>query len=97
MKTEAQLDQDILDITMKIQAEFPELAKFVQEIPIKISGENIEDLEKYHNSLKTLLNEYTETHKQLNECKENGSKKTSSSPIIYPPFEDIFRHNKNNK
>ena len=69
MKTEKQLDQQILNITMMIQTNFPELSKYIPEMPVKISyvsGEkiNINNLQDYYNSLKELVNKYAEEHNQ---------------------------------
>ena len=36
MKTEKQLNSEILEITMKIQDQFPELSKYIAEMPITI-------------------------------------------------------------
>lgn len=38
MKTEIELNRDILVITQKIQKEFPELSKYIVEMPAKNSG-----------------------------------------------------------
>ena len=39
MKTKIELEQDIISITSKIHKEFPELVKYITEIPINISAE----------------------------------------------------------
>ncbi len=67
MKNENDLNQDILKITMKIQDEYPELSKYITEMPEtipnndspKITGNS---LEEYYNSLDNLLKKYTITH-----------------------------------
>jgi len=66
MKSINQLHMDILNITMKIHKDFPELSKYIKEVPIKcpninkdISRENLLD---YHNSLITMLKSYALTH-----------------------------------
>jgi hypothetical protein len=69
MKKEKQLDQQILNITMMIQTNFPELSKYIPEMPIKISYAsgteiNIKNLEDYYNSLKEFVNKYAEEHNQ---------------------------------
>ena len=69
MKTEKQLDQQILNITMMIQTNFPELSKYIPEMPVKISYAtsakiNIKNLQDYYNSLKELVNKYAEEHNQ---------------------------------
>jgi len=67
MKTKAKLEQDIINITMKIHMEFPELSKYISEMPIKISGIETSEiysinLKQYYNSLEELLVEYAKTH-----------------------------------
>ena len=67
MKTKAKLEQDIINITMKIHMEFPELSKYIEEMPIKISGIETSEiysinLKQYYNSLEELLVEYAKTH-----------------------------------
>ena len=66
MKTEKELNNDILNITMKIEAKHPELSKFIAEMPIKPSASgteiDIKGLEDYHNSLVTLLKKYDLSH-----------------------------------
>lgn len=57
---------DIINITMKIQKDFPELSKYIKEVPVKglniskdISQENLLD---YYNSLSMMLKRYALTH-----------------------------------
>ena len=65
------LNNDILNITMKIQDEFPELSKYITEMPVTIPNEedpeiNTKNLQDYYNSLDALLKKYTRTHLQKN-------------------------------
>lgn len=65
MKTEKELNAEILKITMTIKDNYPELSKYVEEMPVtlpdKTSPEiNNEHLTNYYNSLKELLNKYVE-------------------------------------
>jgi hypothetical protein len=85
MKTNTQLDQDILDITMKIQSDYPELVKYMEEMPVKVSGKDKQDLEEYYNSLKTLLNDYIEAHKPV-----ENKKIVHFKPLDYSSSEDIY-------
>jgi hypothetical protein len=67
MKTEIELNTAILDITMKIKKQFPELSKYILEMPVTIPNlENPEMnrkvLQDYYNSLKIMLNDYIENH-----------------------------------
>jgi hypothetical protein len=66
MKTKIEWELAIVKITDTINQKFPELSKYMVEIPVKGSGKdevNIKNLEDYYNSLEELLNEYTKTHK----------------------------------
>ena len=67
MKTEKELNNDILNITMKIQTTHPELSKFIGEMPVRISKEegaeaDLKDLKEYHNSLVAILKKYDVSH-----------------------------------
>jgi hypothetical protein len=67
MKTKIELEQDIISITSKIHREFPELVKYITEIPIHISAEaegNIKNLENYYSSLEEIIRTYSKTHKK---------------------------------
>lgn len=63
MKNEKELNAKILDLTMKIRAQNPELSKYLLEMPITIpdiTNPEISNkaLNEYYNSLKTILKEY---------------------------------------
>ncbi len=67
MKTEKELNSDILEITMKIKEQFPELSKYVLEMPVTIPNTdnpeiNRKALEDYYDSLSVLLKDYIENH-----------------------------------
>jgi hypothetical protein len=67
MKTKAKWEQDILNITINMDKEFPELSKYLNEMPLKVSNKdkdviNIKNLEEYYNSLMEMLEEYSKTH-----------------------------------
>jgi len=40
MKTVAEWNQEIINMTMKIHQEFPELSKYIEEMPVKVSEKN---------------------------------------------------------
>ncbi len=66
MKTKIEWELAIIKITDTIHLKFPELSKYITEIPLKGSekdGVNIKSLEDYYNSLEELVNEYTKTHR----------------------------------
>jgi len=65
MITKQELEQLIINMTNKINQEFPELSTFIKEMPDNNSGNNnitIKSLENYYNSLKELVNKYAKTH-----------------------------------
>jgi hypothetical protein len=67
MKTKSELEQDIIRMTMHIQSEFPELLKYIPEMPDNVTetdsiGINTKSLMEYYNSLEELLREYLKTH-----------------------------------
>jgi hypothetical protein len=71
MKTEEQWNKAILDITLKINTEFPELSKYIAEMPVSIPDVqdpeiNNKNLQEYYNSLETLLKKYTNNHPSEN-------------------------------
>ncbi len=88
MRTKAELQQDILNIAMKIQMEFPELTKYIQEMPSlfltkELDYKHTETLELYYNKLKTVIVEYTSKDFNLEPMNEpeilNFSNNTNSS------------------
>lgn len=63
MKNELDLNKKILDITMLIQKNYPELSKFLLELTITIPDKknpeiDAENLLEYYNSLKDLVLKY---------------------------------------
>lgn len=63
MESEKELNEKIVIITMKIQNEFPELSKYLNELTVTIPIENspaINErvLKEYHDSLVKLLTTY---------------------------------------
>lgn len=67
MKTVTEWNQDIVNITMKLYLEFPELSKYIEEMPVNVSenqkeGINTKDLKEYHNSLEEMIVMYAKTH-----------------------------------
>ena len=63
MKSEDDLNQEIIAITMLIQKKHPELSKYLTEMPLTITDIkspeiDVENLQKYYNSLKALLSKY---------------------------------------
>ena len=67
MKTLNKLNTDILNITMTIRDKYPELLKYLDEIPVPISDEKNPEinswiLQDYYNSLEMLLKKYAPNH-----------------------------------
>ena len=67
MKTEKELNSDILKITLLITESYPELSKYITEMPVTVP--NVEDpvinlkiLEDYYNSLQEILKKYAPNH-----------------------------------
>jgi hypothetical protein len=68
MKTEKELNDDILKITMLIQEKYPELSKYIAEMPVTIPNEatpeiTIKILKEYYESLDILVKDYAVNHK----------------------------------
>jgi len=65
MKTEKELNQAILEITLKIQNENLELKKYLSELPVTIPNINnpqinCKVLQDYYDSLQNILKKYRE-------------------------------------
>jgi hypothetical protein len=99
MKTKIQLEQNIIKITTTIKQEYPELSKFIIEMPENNSESEevtIKSLEEYYNSLEDLLNKYAKTHSET-EIKEIPKTPEYADLQIYPPSEDIYQQLKEEK
>lgn len=62
-RLEKDLNTKILEVTMKIRYHYPELSKYLDEIPIKIpTGKDreitLKHLKEYYESLSSILNKY---------------------------------------
>jgi hypothetical protein len=63
MNRETELTNKIISLTMMMGIRYPELSKYIDEMPITIPIEthpevNSENLENYHNSLLSMLDGY---------------------------------------
>ncbi len=70
MKTTDELKYEILKVTMNIEETYPELAKFISEMPISTSddGDSIFDkeaLQEYLDSLNNLIATFAYSNKPL--------------------------------
>lgn len=66
-ETELQLKEDILKITLVIKSQYPELSKYIEEMPDTIPASKTPEitprnLQTYYDSLQALVKEYSETH-----------------------------------
>jgi hypothetical protein len=92
MRTKADLEQSIIKITTKIKQEYPELSKFIVEMPMNNSEKeevNNKSLKEYYNSLKDLLDKYAKTHNEV-KTKENYKAPEYEDLEDYPASEDIY-------
>lgn len=77
MKTIKELNIDIINVTMKIHQDYPELSKYIKEMPLEISINDAEEISRhnlldYYNSLTMLLQKYAPTHSKAKLEKEIG-------------------------
>lgn len=68
--TIAEINKSILLLEGKLRSDFPELVKYIPEMPVKLSYEadtdiKIKNLEDYYNSLKELMQHYALSHEKL--------------------------------
>ena len=94
MKKIAELQQEILETTMKIQKEYPELSKYLREMASNNSVTSHQritalDLKNYHESLLAMVTEYSKTHEARHAKDAAANLKFSGYPT-YPASEDIF-------
>ena len=64
---EADLNSKILKITMTIMEQYPELSKYIEEMPVTIPNEKnpeitLSNLKTYYESLSLMLNKYKSEH-----------------------------------
>jgi hypothetical protein len=65
MKTILDWEEDIIKLTTKINSDFPELSKYMQETPVLENGTvNLKNLEDYYRSLQEIVFKYANTHKK---------------------------------
>ena len=98
MKTKKSLEREILNITMKIHMEYPELYKFIDEVHnnksgIDSHGKVNKNLKAYCDSLDNVLAKYA---KKLVVIKAKDVEDSSELPgyPLYLPSEDIYTKRK---
>lgn len=69
---EKELNAKILEVTMKIKDHYPELSKYLDEIPITIPSEKdpeitLNHLKGYYESLSSILNKYKLEYPKIEE------------------------------
>lgn len=72
---EKDLTAKILKITLQINDKYPELSKYLEELPVTIPDEkkpeiNIKNLQTYYESLNSILNKYILEHSDNKEEKK---------------------------
>lgn len=78
METEEEINAKILKVTMVIHENYPELSKYLNEIPVTIPIDsrpevNVQNLQKYYDTLVTLFRNYVAEHqlKYINQHKDS--------------------------
>jgi len=64
-KSKIELEENILAIINRISDEYPELSKYIPEMPLNGTEEDdvmIKNLEDYHHTLEDLVHKYAKTH-----------------------------------
>ncbi|NJC26967.1 hypothetical protein [Neolewinella antarctica] len=96
MRTIPELEQKIIRVTTKIKTDFPELSKYILEMPENNSASddiNTESLEEYYYSLVEFADNYADTHKRTI-TRRNVDKLLFSEYPTYAPSEDIYRQDR---
>jgi len=65
METKKELEGKILNVITKIQDKFPELSKYITEMPLDDSNNEeviIKNLQNYYRSLEEIVAKYAQTH-----------------------------------
>jgi hypothetical protein len=65
VKTEMEWTQDVIKITTEIRNKFPELIKYIDEMPVSINNAQdnySHDMQEYYESLELLIKNYQMSH-----------------------------------
>lgn len=78
MDTEKEINEKIMKITMVIQENYPELSKYLNEMPVTIPVDNnpevnVKALTKYYDTLLTLFRNYVAEHQLQNANRGNNN------------------------
>lgn len=98
MKTIAELENDILAITLQIQNEHPELSKYIGEIPVSydIADGNqisIKNMQDYYNSLVEIASKCAKNEEIKTENNDLEKSKFEGYPL-YLPSDDLYARGK---
>lgn len=79
METEEDINTKIMKVTMVIQENYPELLKYLNEMPITVPIDNnpevnVKNLQKYYDNLLSLFRNYVAEHqlKYVNQRTDSG-------------------------
>ncbi|RAR72595.1 hypothetical protein [Flavobacterium aciduliphilum] len=79
METEQEINAKIMKVTMVIHENYPELSKYLNEMPITVPVDsnpevNVKNLQKYYDTLLTLFRNYVAEHqlKYVNQHNDQG-------------------------
>lgn len=78
METEEEINAKIIKITMAIHDNYPELSKYLNEMPVTIPIKqhpevNRKNLEKYYETLLTLFRNYVAEHQLINHNRKSDN------------------------
>lgn len=96
METKVELEKAITEITSTISRDFPELNKFILEMPLGNAADQevtIKSLKDYHQSLLDIVTEYCNASSDKDDKKKSDDKEFPGYPL-YPDSEDIFKKSK---
>jgi hypothetical protein len=97
MKTILNWEEDIIKLTTKINSDFPELSKYMQETPVLENGTvNLKNLEDYYHSLEDIVSKYANTHKESGTLSKIEIDQFPGYPF-YLDKEDIYKKSKEEK
>jgi hypothetical protein len=99
MKTKIELEKDITNITTLIAGKFPELTKYILEMPESNSESEevtLKNLADYHRSLEEIIARYSNTH-HGKEVEKSTKEEALPGYPPYPASEDIYSKSKQEK
>jgi len=98
MKSEKEWDQEILRIITTIRQKYPELTKYINEMPVnnsKTDEISTQTLEDYYNSLEELISNYANKGaKGVRKVNKDDQKSTPPGYPSYPSSDDIYKQDK---